>query len=275
MTSFRLFELCIAFSYFSGALLFLAGLVAHGDLLKRISIWTTVLGFGLHSIDLLITWLDSQGLGSGQSPFYFSLLAWSFLAIFFGFWWRLRTDFLALIASPLALIIFTSSLAISSSTQPIPQTMGGLWFGLHIGALFLSIALLAMAFGSGVTYLYLEKKIKTKERLKGLSRDLPSLNTCDRVNHISVLTGFPLYTMGILSGFIWAAFTWKRMFSWDPKEVVSLIIWLVFAYLFHQRLAIGWNGRKPAKTAIWLFVVVIASMLFINFFVPTHHRFQM
>jgi ABC-type transport system involved in cytochrome c biogenesis permease subunit len=89
------------------------------------------------------------------------------------------------------------------------------------------------------------------------------------------MTGFPLYTIGILSGFIWAAFTWKRMFSWDPKEVVSLIIWLVFAYLFHQRLAIGWNGRKPAKTAIWLFVVVIASMLFINFFVPTHHRFQM
>jgi cytochrome c-type biogenesis protein CcsB len=275
MTSFRLFELCIAFLYFSGALLFLLGLVTRRDLLKRISIWATVLGFGLHSIDLLITWFDSQGLGAGQGPFYFSLLSWSFLVIFFGFWWRLRMEFLALIASPLALIIFTSSLAISSSTQPIPQTLGGLWFGLHIGALFLSIALLAMAFGSGVTYLYLEKKIKTKERLKGLSRDLPSLNTCDRVNHVSVMTGFPLYTIGILSGFIWAAFTWKRMFSWDPKEVVSLIIWLVFAYLFHQRLAIGWNGRKPAKTAIWLFVVVIASMLFINFFVPTHHRFQM
>ncbi len=275
MTSFRLFELCIAFLYFSGALVFLSGLVAHREFLKRISIWATVLGFGLHSIDLLITWLDSQGLGAGQGPFYFSLLSWSFLVIFFGFWWRLRMEFLALIASPLALIIFTSSLAISSSTQPIPQTLGGLWFGLHIGALFLSIALLAMAFGSGVTYLYLEKKIKTKERLKGLSRDLPSLNTCDRVNHVSVMTGFPLYTIGILSGFIWAAFTWKRMFSWDPKEIVSLVIWLVFAYLFHQRLAIGWNGRKPAKTAIWLFVLVIASMLFINFFVPTHHQFQM
>ena len=274
MTSFRLFEFLIAFLYFGGTILFLAGQVTHRDLLKKVSIWITVAGFGLHSIDLLLTWMGSGGLGADQGPFYFSLLSWSFLVIFFGFWWRLRTDFLALIASPLALIVFTSSLAISSSTQPIPQTFGGLWFGLHIGALFLSIALLAMAFGSGLTYLYLEKKIKTKARIKGLSRDLPSLNTCDRVNHVSVMTGFPLYTVGILSGFIWAAFTWKRMFSWDPKEVVSLIIWLVFAYLFHQRLAIGWNGRKPAKMAIWLFILTIASMLFINFFVPTHHQFQ-
>jgi ABC-type transport system involved in cytochrome c biogenesis permease subunit len=275
MTCFRLFEFSVAFLYFAGALLFLAGLVTHKTIFTKISIWTTAAGFGLHTVDLLFSWLHFGGLETDQGPFYFSLLAWCFLVIFLGFWWRLRMKFLALIASPLALIVFTSSLAISPSTQPVPQTFAGLWFGLHIGSLFVSIALLAMAFGSGVTYLYLEKKIKTKARFKGLSKDLPSLYTCDRVNHISVMAGFPLYTVGILSGFIWAAFTWKRMFSWDPKEVISLIIWLIFAYLFHQRLAIGWNGRKPAKTAIWLFVLVIASMMFINFFVPTHHQFQM
>lgn len=275
MTSFRIFEFIIAFLYFGGALVFLIALGARNVRLKRISIGITVAGFSLHSVDLMLTWLGTGGLQPDQGQFYFSLLAWSFLAIFFGFWWRLRMEFLAIIASPMALILFTSSLAISPVTQPVPELFGGLWFGLHVGAIFLSIAFLAMAFGSGLMYLYLEKKIKTKAKLNSISKDLPSLNTIDKVNHLSVLFGFPLYTLGILSGFIWAAFTWKRMFSWDPKEIVSIIIWLLFAYLFHQRLAIGWNGRKPAKTAIWVFALVVASMLFINFFVPTHHSFQM
>ena len=275
MTSFRIFECIIAFLYFGGAVLFLFGLITQKNSPKRCSIWVTVAGFSLHTIDLALTWLGTGGLQFDQGEFYFSLLAWSFLAIFFGFWWRMRTDFLALIASPMALILFTSSLAISPSTQPVPEMFGGLWFGLHIGSIFLSIAFLAMAFGSGLIYLYLEKKIKTKAKLNRISKDLPSLNTIDRVNHLSVMFGFPLYTVGILGGFIWAAFTWKRIFSWDPKEIVSLIIWFLFAYLFHQRLAIGWNGRKPAKTAIWVFLLVAASMLFINFFVPTHHSFQM
>ncbi len=275
MTSFRIFECIIAFFYFGGALLFLLGLVMQNTPLKQGSIWLSVAGFSLHTIDLVLTWFGTGGLQFDQGQFYFSLLAWSFLVIFFGFWWRMRTGFLALIASPLALILFTSSLAISPATQPVPKIFGGLWFGVHIGAIFLSIAFLAMAFGSGLVYLYLEKKIKTKAKLNRISKDLPSLNIIDRINHICVMIGFPLFTVGILGGFIWAAFTWKHFFSWDPKEIASLIIWLVFAYLFHQRLALGWNGRKPAKTAIWVFLLVAASMLFINFFVPTHHSFQM
>ena len=133
---------------------------------------------------------------------------------------------------------------------------------------------MAMAFGAGLVYLYLERKIKTKAKLPNFSKDLPSLETFDRANHWAVCIGFPLYTISMLSGFVWASFTWKRVISWDPKELISLVIWLIFALLYHQRLGLGWRGRKPAKTAIVLFVLCMVSLLGVNFLLPTHHSFR-
>jgi len=130
-----------------------------------------------------------------------------------------------------------------------------------------------MAFGAGLAFLYMEKKIKGKERLKALDRDLPSLSAFDRANAIAVALGFPLYTLGLVTGFIWAPSAWNQTFTWDPKEIVALAIWFPFAFLFHQRLAFGWRGRKPAVLAIWVFVLCIVSMVVVNFLVPSHHSF--
>ena len=86
--------------------------------------------------------------------------------------------------------------------------------------------------------------------------------------------GFPLYTVSMLAGFLWASFTWKKIISWDPKEIVSIIVWIVFALLFHQRMVLGWRGKKPAKTAIVLFLLCLASLVGVNFLLPTHHSFR-
>lgn len=148
-----------------------------------------------------------------------------------------------------------------------------MFFGLHIGTLFLSFGLLAMAFGAGVIFLRLERKIKSKEPLNNFDKDMPALATFDRVNHVAVMAGFPLYTIGMASGFVWARLAWGRLLSADPKEIVSIFVWFVFAWLFHQRLAQGWRGRKAAKAVIWLFAISVFSLIGINVFMPTHHSF--
>jgi ABC-type uncharacterized transport system permease subunit len=49
----------------------------------------------------------------------------------------------------------------------------------------------------------------------------------------------------------------------------------LFAYLFHQRVAYGWRGRKPAVMTIAVFLLTVLSMLGINFLVPTtFHGFK-
>ncbi len=274
MNFFTLFDFNIALLYFLGSMLFLGGTLGHNFLLKRVSLGLTIGGFFLHSIDLIFKISNNPLFAFAQGQFYFSLLAWSFLLIYIFLWWRLQLQFLALTAAPLALILFTSSMVVNTTELSIPAQLNGLWFGLHIAALFLSIAFLAMAFGSGVCYLYIDKQIKHKAKINRLRKDFPSLSSFDRVNHWAVSIGFPLFTVGVLAGFIWARFTWGKIYSGDPKELVSLIIWFIFAYLFHQRMAVGWKGRKPAHLATWLFALSIGSLLIINFYLPTHHSFQ-
>jgi ABC-type transport system involved in cytochrome c biogenesis permease subunit len=274
MLSFRLLDFFIAILYFTGALSFLTGLIYSSKKTQDRSVIITATGFGLHSLDLVLKYTLGIGEILTQSQFYISLLAWSFLLIYFFLWWRLKLKFLSITAAPMALLVFTGSLAISPSTLPIPGILQGLWFGLHIGSLFISMALLALAFGAGVTYIYLDGKIKSKARLSSVSKDMPSLHSFDRANHLAVIIGFPLYTVGVLSGFIWAAFTWKTIFTWDPKEVITVIIWLIFAWLFHKRVSGAWKGKKPARMIILIFILTLTSFIGINFFTETHHSLR-
>ncbi|ACV68751.1 cytochrome C assembly family protein [Desulfohalobium retbaense] len=274
MPFIRTFELCIIALYLLATILYFTGVIRQRNRLKQLAQTLAVAGFGLHTLDLGLVFFRPGAPAIVQGQFYISLLAWTFLAIYFLLWRKLRLEFLALTAAPLALILFTSSMAVTTERLAVPAKLSSLWFGLHVGTFFLSIALLAMAFGAGIVYLYVDKKIKTKAKLSSLNKDMPALTSVDQANRWAVMLGFPLYTLGLFSGFAWARFTWGRIFSWDPKEIVSLLIWFLFAYLFHQRLAMNWTGRKPAKLAIWIFVLTILSLWGVNFLLPTHHSLQ-
>jgi len=231
------------------------------------------IGFILHGVTLALQLLHDPHLAVAQGEFYLSLFSFCVLLILFILWIKLKLSFLGLIATPLALIILLGSQAVTASRLPLPTSMAGLFFGLHIGALFCSIGLMAMAATAGAAYIRLEKRIKSKEKLTGVWGSLPSLDKLDAANRLAVTVGFPLYTVGLAVGFLWAGLTWGRFFSFDPKEIAAVCIWLLFAYLFHQRMALGWRGRKAARLALWVFGLSLASMS-LNFLAKTHHSFS-
>lgn len=272
MGSYSLIIAAVTALYLAGTLAYLWGLLKERDRIKRLSGLLCLGGFGLHTV-LLAAALLGAPLASMSSGSTVLMLSWCLLCVYFVVWWRLKLEFLSLTASPLALFLFLLSLKLTAPTT-MPKAWSGLFLGLHLGTLFTSIGLMAMAFGAGLLFIHLENKIKAKEKLTGFRKDMPALATIDKVNHWTVVAGFPLYTLGIASGFIWAGFTFDEVISWDPKEVVAIATWFLYALLLHQRVALGWRGRKPALMAVALFAVTAFSFFGVNFFMQTHHSFM-
>ncbi|MBW4564249.1 MAG: c-type cytochrome biogenesis protein CcsB [Mojavia pulchra JT2-VF2] len=88
--------------------------------------------------------------------------------------------------------------------------------------------------------------------------------TLDNISYRIIGLGFPLLTIGIIAGAVWANEAWGSYWSWDPKETWALITWLVFAAYLHARITRGWQGRRPAILAASGFVVVWVCYLGVN-----------
>jgi cytochrome c-type biogenesis protein CcsB len=107
-------------------------------------------------------------------------------------------------------------------------------------------------------------QIKTFNPDQGQKR-LTLLESLDNLSYRIIGLGFPLLTIGIIAGAVWANEAWGSYWSWDPKETWALITWLVFASYLHARITKSWQGKNPAILASIGFVVVWICYLGVNF----------
>ena len=106
-----------------------------------------------------------------------------------------------------------------------------------------------------------------------MGRLLPSLAELDRLNHLGLLWGFPLLTVGMIAGTVYAAFVWGGRWPADPKVIWSFAVWAVYGFLLHQRLAIGWKGSRIALLSCVAFLLFLSSALVIRVCFATVHNF--
>jgi cytochrome c-type biogenesis protein CcsB len=104
---------------------------------------------------------------------------------------------------------------------------------------------------------------------------LSLLESIDNLSYRTISFGFPMLTIGIIAGAVWANEAWGSYWSWDPKETWALITWLVFASYLHARITKSWQGRKPAIIASFGFVVVWICYLGVNFLGKGLHTYGM
>jgi cytochrome c-type biogenesis protein CcsB len=107
------------------------------------------------------------------------------------------------------------------------------------------------------------ERVKPAESKLSLQQ-LTLADTLDNISYRIIGLGFPLLTIGIIAGAVWANEAWGSYWSWDPKETWALITWLVFAAYLHARITKGWQGRRPAILAASGFVVVWICYLGVN-----------
>jgi HemX protein len=162
---------------------------------------------------------------------------------------------------PLILVVLLPALFLGHSgrMEAIPDAIRRPALPVHIISAFLGIALFALAAGVAVMYLLQEREVKGK-RFGALFSRLPSLDSLDKLNQRLVRAGFVVFTAALVTGTIIARNVWKSAWSWDPQQVSSLLVWLLYGVMVQLRHT-GWHGRRYALLTLVGFALVIGSMV--------------
>ena len=102
---------------------------------------------------------------------------------------------------------------------------------------------------------------------------LPELKTLDGILYRTVGVAFPLLSLLLITGAVWANESWGRYWGWDSKEVGALVAWMAYAGFLHTRIAHGWRGRRSAYFALLGFALVIFTWLGVSFIIPGLHSY--
>jgi ABC-type transport system involved in cytochrome c biogenesis permease subunit len=219
-------------------------------------------GLVLHTAALLL-----RTFQSGHAPFTNMYESLSFLA------WAIVLAFLIIDRKvhiprigPYIMLIVVGLVALASSplmpkeATPLVPALQSYWLWLHVSVTLLGEAFFAVAFVTSILYLRADTEEK-KDKF-------------DSVSYRSVAVGFPLFTLGgLVFGMVWAYKAWGTYWSWDPKEVWSLITWIVFALYLHTRIVMGWKGRRSAIIAIVGFLAALFTYFGVNYLLSGLHSY--
>ena len=159
---------------------------------------------------------------------------------------RLRIDVVGAFVAPLALSFLLASRFVGASGGP---KLRSAILPFHVAANLLGVALFTLAFAAAVAYLVQERHLKRKN-LHGSFQRLPPLDALDRAEHRFLVAGFPLLTIGILTGTLWA----REVEAGGAAEVARMAFgyasWSLFGAVLLLRAAAGWRGRRAAYGTI-------------------------
>ena len=102
---------------------------------------------------------------------------------------------------------------------------------------------------------------------------LPPAATLDRIAYRTIVFAFPIWTLAVIFGAIWAEQAWGRYWGWDPKEVWSFVTWVVFAGYLHARATVGWRGRRAAILALIGFAALVFNLVVVNTVIAGLHSY--
>lgn len=268
-------------SYMLSTLLFLAFLATKN---KSIGLSGTIaagFGFIVQTTAIGLRWKESYDLGRGHAPLsnlFESVVffAWTIILIFLIIDFKYKYRAVGFFVVPFALLgMAWAQLGLDSGIEPLVPALQSNWLLYHVVTCFLGYAAFAVACGLSIMYLIREKQedSSASSPAGGVIGMFPSVKVLDDLNYKAIMIGFPLLTLGIVTGAAWANYAWGTYWSWDPKETWSLIVWFVYAAFLHARITRGWVGRRAAILSIVGFAATIFCYLGVNLFLSGLHSY--
>jgi len=272
--SVLLFSVVTTLLYSVGTVGFLIYVIRTEKVIHRIAYGFLLAGFLSHTLGLAMLVSQLRQMPVTTLPQTFSLFAWAIVGSYLAFQLKFNIRILGTFVSPLAVVFMLLSSAIPGRVIPNSKLFKSFWLTLHVATMFIGMAIFALAFCAGIMYLLQERQIKSKS-FGLLYRRLPSLEVLDSLNYVCLTFGFPLITIGLISGFVYAGAVWQSFWHWDPREILSVVTWLIYAVLLHERLAVGLRGRRAAIMAIIGFSVILVTFVGTSFILEVHHSFKL
>nr|YP_010728620.1 cytochrome c heme attachment protein [Phymatolithon calcareum]WEA76768.1 cytochrome c heme attachment protein [Phymatolithon calcareum] len=268
--------------------------------LNKVGITCTILTNTCLFIALLSRWILNKYFP--LSNLYESLLflTWSLTFTHIILESKNNSQIIGSINTPLCLFIIAfASFSLPSDMQqasPLVPALRSNWLMMHVTIMMISYATLIIGSLLSILFLIIAKDNKIEiqgsstHKTTSKSLNISSLNPRYKLNNNKIINnktpqnsklnllesidnlsyriiglGFPLLTIGIIAGAVWANEAWGSYWSWDPKETWALITWLIFASYLHSRLNKSWKGKKPAILASIGFFIVWICYLGVNF----------
>ncbi|MEN8190690.1 MAG: c-type cytochrome biogenesis protein CcsB, partial [Thermodesulfobacteriota bacterium] len=198
--------------------------------------------------------------------------AWSVTWAYLSFRLRFQVKNFGTFVSILIVALLVIAGMAPRDLTPLLPALQSWWLPVHAGVSIMAYGFLGLAFCGGIMYLIQNWELKSKRFGYFFSR-LPSLDALDQLNTHCLTIGFGLLTFGIITGSVWARQAWGAYWQWDPKETWSLITWFLYAAQIHQRLTVGWRGKRAAVMAIIGFCSVIFTLWGVSYLLGGVHAY--
>lgn len=208
-----------------------------------------------------------RGMALGFFPLanlYESLVIFAWLVIFAYLILekRLNIESFGWIVSGFLLVVFLYASWLPPSQKqiaPLVPALQSYWRVIHVPTILMSYALFLIAAMSALWFLIETAKTGSKKQTK-------RAEFLDEVTYRCVTFGFPLLTIGIIIGALWANHAWGALWQWDPKETMALVTWFVYASYLHFRINTKVSGKVLASIAVLGIVMVYLTYLGVNQF---------
>jgi len=222
------------------------GLAIYGTWMTRLALVTVTASLVFRSIE--------TGHGPFSNQYEFAVaFGWGMLLAYVYFEHRYHVRTIALLILPITAAILLYAMTVGDTAIPlVPALQNNLLLTVHVVFAIISYGAFSVSFAASALYLL---------QRKGARAGLPKPELLDEISYRAVIIGFPLDTMMVILGAVWADVAWGTYWSWDPKETASLLTWLIYGAYLHARVAHGWRGNRAA----WLLMLGFAAVMFTFF----------
>jgi cytochrome c-type biogenesis protein CcsB len=175
----------------------------------------------------------------------------------------------AFVVGPVLLALGLAVAVLYTDAAQLVPALRSYWLMIHVSVAFIASALFTLGFS--VTVIQLVQDRRETRRAAGrparrgrfMDRFPPAVEL-ERLAYRLHVVAFPLWTFAVIAGAIWAQAAWGRYWNWDPKEVWSFVVWVVYACYLHARATRGWDGRRAAYLALAGYACVLFNFGVVN-----------